>query len=172
MSKNKSNQNKQYQVFIQKNGGYIEISYEEFCRTQDTIFKDSFFISSHGVLMEVTQEFYQDYHKEKNRMEYLERLDAEFSIDYNFFDTDEFNGEELLIDHDEDVVEQVAKKMMIEKLHSVLPLLDEDEYQLINEHFFLGMSQVELGELYGVNQSNISRKIARILKKLKNFLET
>ena len=171
MSKNKRNQNKQYQVFIQKNGGYIEISYEEFCRTQDTIFKDSFFISSHGVLMEVTQEFYQDYHKEKNRMEYLERLDAEFSIDYNFFDTDEFNGEELLIDHDEDVVEQVAKKMMIEKLHRVLPLLDEDEYQLINEHFFLGMSQVELGELYGVNQSNISRKIARILKKLKNFLE-
>ena len=104
MSKKKRNQNKSYQVFIQKNGGYLEISYEEFCRTQDTIFKDSFFISSNGVLMEVSQEFYQDYHREKNRLQYLERLDAEFSIDYNFFDTDEFNGEELLIDYDEDVV--------------------------------------------------------------------
>ena len=171
MPRNKINQNKKYRVFIQKNGGYLEISYEEFCRTQDTIFKDSFFISSYGVLMEVTQEFYQDYYTEKNHLEYLDKLATENTISFNNLDTEEFNGEDTLIDYSEDVIEQVTTKLMIEKLHSVLPLLDEDEYQLINEHFFLGISQVELGEIYRVNQSNISRKIARILKKLKNFLE-
>ena len=171
MPRNKINQNKKYRVFIQKNGGYLEISYEEFCRTQDTIFKDSFFISSYGVLMEVTQEFYQDYYTEKNHLEYLDKLATENTISFNNLDTEEFNGEDTLIDYSEDVIEQVTTKLMIEKLHSVLPLLDEDEYQLINEHFFLGISQVELGEIYRVNQSNISRKIARILKKLKNFLK-
>ena len=171
MSKKKRNQNKSYQVFIQKNGGYLEISYEEFCRTQDTIFKDSFFISSNGVLMEVSQEFYQDYHREKNRLQYLERLDAEFSIDYNFFDTDEFNGEELLIDYDEDVVEQVTTKLMIEKLRTVLPLLTEDEKLLINQIFFEEKSERTLALEYGVSQVAIHKKKERILKKLKNFLE-
>lgn len=170
MSKNKRNQNKQYQVFIQKNGGYLEISYEEFCRTQDTIFKDSFFISSNGVLMEVTQEFYQDYHKEKNRLEYLERLDAEFSIDYNFFDTDEFNGEELLIDHDEDVAEQVAKKMMIEKLNSVLPLLTDDELDLIKAIYFEEMTERDYAEKMGIYRNAVHKKKVRILEKLKKLM--
>lgn len=168
--KNKK-QNKQYQVFIQKNGGYLEISYEEFCRTQDTIFKDSFFISSNGVLMEVTQEFYKEYNRDKRREKYMEERSIEKEVYYHSLDTDEFCGEEILVDPDEDVAEQVAHKMMIEKLRNALPLLDEDERKLIEEHFFMEISQVELSEIYGVNQSNISRKITRILKKLRNFLE-
>lgn len=168
--KNKK-QNKQYQVFILKNGGYLEISYEEFCRTQDTIFKDAFFICSHGVLMEVTQEFYKEYNRDKRHEKYMEERAVEKEVYYHSLDTDEFCGEEILVDPDEGVAEQVAHKMMIEKLHKVLPLLDEDERKLIEEHFFMEISQVELSEIYGVNQSNISRKITRILKKLRNFLE-
>lgn len=171
MSKKQRNQNKSYQVFIQKNGGYLEISYEEFCRTQDTIFKDSFFISSNGVLMEVSQEFYQDYHREKNRLQYLERLDAEFSIDYNFFDTDEFNGEELLIDYDEDVVEQVTTKLMIEKLREVLLLLSEEEQILIRKHYFEEIPETELAIEYGITQQGMSKRISKIREKLKNLME-
>ena len=171
MSKNKRNQNKQYQVFIQKNGGYLEISYEEFCRTQDTIFKDSFFISSYGVLMEVTQEFYQDYHREKNRLEYLERLDAENCISYHYLDTEEFCGEEILVDYDEDVVEQVTTKLMIEKLRQVLPMLSEEEQILIHKHYFEEIPETELAIEYGITQQGMSKRISKIREKLKNLME-
>ena len=60
---------------------------------------------------------------------------------------------------------------MRENLNRVLLLLPKDEEKLIREHFFEGISQVELGKMYGIDQSNISRKIKKILKKLKNFLE-
>ena len=167
----KQTQNKQYQVFILKNGAYVEISYEEFCRTQDTAFKDTFFISSCGVLMEVSQEFYKEYYRDRRRERYLDELAVEHIISYHSLDSEEFCGEDMLVDPNEDVAEIVTRKLMVEKLKSVLPLLTDDERKLIEEHFFMEISQVELSQIYGVNQSNISRKISRILKKLRKFLE-
>lgn len=167
----KQTQNKQYQVFILKNGSYVEISYEEFCRTQDTAFKDTFFISSCGVLMEVSQEFYKEYYRDRRRERYLDELAVEHIISYHSLDSEEFCGEDMLVDPNEDVAEIVTRKLMVEKLKSVLPLLTDDERKLIEEHFFMEISQVELSQIYGVNQSNISRKISRILKKLRKFLE-
>ena len=167
----KQTQSKQYQVFILKNGAYVEISYEEFCRTQDTAFKDTFFISSCGVLMEVSQEFYKEYYRDRRRERYLDELAVEHIISYHSLDSEEFCGEDMLVDPNEDVAEIVTRKLMVEKLKSVLPLLTDDERKLIEEHFFMEISQVELSQIYGVNQSNISRKISRILKKLRKFLE-
>lgn len=71
----------------------------------------------------------------------------------------------------EDIAEGVANTIMLDKLRNSLPLLSEDEQELINLHFFKNVSQVEISKKLGVNQSNISRRIAKILHKLKNLLE-
>ncbi len=52
-------------------------------------------------------------------------------------------------------------------LHSKIKTQED----ILEEHFIKGISQVELAGFYGVNQSSISRKISRIVKKLKKFLE-
>ena len=171
MSKNKRKQNKQYQVFIRKNGGYLEISYEEFCRTQDTTFKDTFFISSCGVLMEVSQKFYKEYFRDRRRQRYLDELEAANVISFNTLDTEELCGENTLIDHNEDVAEKVVRKMMIEKLMDVLPLLTDDEYELIQAIYFDEMSERDYAKKTGVYRNAIHKKKVRILEKLKNFLE-
>lgn len=168
--KNK-NQSKQYQVFILKNGAYVEISYDEFCRTQDTALKDAFFISSCGVLMEVSQEFYKDYYKERRRERYLEELDAEHIISYHSLDNEEFCGEDILIDPNEDVTEQVTRKLMIEKLRSVLSYLSDEERQLIEALFFKDYSEREWSRETGIPQRTICYRKNVILKKLKKFLE-
>lgn len=165
------NKNKQYQVFIRKNGEYLEISYEEFCRTQDTVFKDAFFICSHGVLMEVTQDFYRDYYRENRRVRYLEEQAADKVISYHSFDTDEFCGEDILIDPDENVAEQVVQKIMIDKLRSVLPLLTDDEKALIQAIYFEGMTERDYAEITGVYRNAVHKKKVRILEKLKKLLE-
>lgn len=160
-------------VFIKENGIYIEISNEEHERRKatDATYKGRKFIPLHGMLIEVDEAFYKEFYRQKDRDEYLTWRTKNRDVSYNDYDSEECSGEELLVDPDEDVATQVTDKLMLEKLRSVLPLLPEDEYKLIDEHFFKGISQVDLAELYGKNQSNISRKIARILEKLKNFLE-
>ena len=160
-------------VFIKENGNYIEITNEEheLRKETDDTYRKRKFLPLHGMLMEVDEEFYDDFYRQKDRDEYLTWRTKNKDVSYNDYDTEECSGEEMLVDPDEDVATQVTDKLMLEKLRFVLPLLPEDEYKLIHEHFFLGISQVELGELYGKNQSNISRKITRILEKLKNFLE-
>ena len=161
-------------VFIKENGEYIEITNEEHERRKatDEQYAQKLFIPMHGMLMEVDEDFYKEFYRQKDRDEYLTWRTKNKDVSYNEYDTDECSGEDMLIDPDEDVATQVADKLMLEKLRSVLPLLPENEYKLIHEHYFLGISQVELGELYGINQSNISRRIARILEKLKKFLES
>ena len=58
-----------------------------------------------------------------------------------------------------------------DKLRKAVDALPEDEKTLIVRHFYNGVPQTELAKKYGVNQSNISRRISKILAKLKIFLE-
>ena len=160
-------------VFRKENNIYIEITNEEHeaRKAMDKQYAKRWFVPMHGMLMEVEEAFYKDFYRQKERDDYLSWRAKNKDISYNDYDTEECSGEDMLVDPDDDVATQVTDKLMLEKLRSVLPLLPEDEYKLIHEHYFLGISQVELSALYGRNQSNISRKIARILEKLKNFLE-
>ena len=159
-------------VFIKENGEYIEISYKEFCEKQNTEFKDKFFISLHDMLMEVDEAYYIEFYREQRREKYLrERAIEKGDVYYNSLDTEDFCGEEILIDPDEDVAEQVMDKLMIEKLHSVLPLLSEDEYVLIHKHYFENIPETELAKFYGVSQQAISKRMLKIRAKLKNLIE-
>lgn len=162
-------------VFILENNEYVEITYEELCCREMTepCYADKLFPPLHGMLMEVTKDFYDVFYRDKRRQEYITaRSIANGDMSYDALDTDEFNGEDTLVNPDEDIAEQVAQKMMIEKLRRVLPLLSEDEQKLIIAHFYQGKSQTVLADEYGVNQSNISRKIGKILAKMKKLLET
>ena len=98
-------------------------------------------------------------------------LDAENCISYHYLDTEEFSGEEILVDYDQDVVEQVTTKLMIEKLRSVLPLLTDDEQALIQAIYFDEMSERDYAKKTGVYRNAIHKKKVRILEKSKKILE-
>ena len=133
---------------------------------------DKFFLPLHGMLMEVTEEAYKEYYRDKRRQKYIdERSKANGDVSYNALDTEEILGEDVFADTKTDVEAEVINKMTVAELRKALLLLSPDEKALIVEHFFDEKSQVELSKQYGVNQSNISRKINRIISKLKKFLE-
>lgn len=161
-------------VFILENGVYREISYNELKQLEqaDKSYMDKFFLPLHGMLMEVTEETYKEYYRDKRRQKYIdERSKAHGDFSYNSFDTDELLGEDILVDKRIDVEAQAISKMTVEQLRKAFLLLSPDEKALIIEHFFNEKSQVELSKQYGVNQSNISRKINRIISKLQKILE-
>ena len=161
-------------VFILEDGKYIEMPYEEFNRRkqEDESYCEKRFLSLHGMLMEVTKEEYLSYYKDKRRQRYIDERAKKFgTFSYDALTTDEFNGEDILADPNMDTEEEAMFRMMTEKMRKAFFSLTEEERGLIRKHFFENKSQVELSREYGVNQSNISRKIARILLKLKNFIE-
>ena len=161
-------------VYIIENGGYTELTYEEFRRREQIcpLYADKLFLPLYGRLMEVSQADYEDFYRMKRRQKYLDERSAD-NGDFSFdsLTTDEFNGEDILVDRQPDICETIVERIMTDKLRKAVCSLRKDEQKLITEHFYEGVSQTELAQKYGVNQSNISRKIGRILVKIKKLME-
>ena len=161
-------------VFILENGKYKEITYSELQELEqsDKSYAEKFFLPLYGMLMEVTAETYKAYYKDKRRQKYIdERSLLNGDVSYDALDTDETLGAEVFADTKTNVEAAVINKMTVAELRKAFLLLSPDEKKLLIEHFFDEKSQVELSKQYGVNQSSISRKINRIIAKLKKFLE-
>ena len=69
-------------VYIKEKGGYVELSYEDFCRHRqaDQSYMDKPFISVQGCLLEVVREQYADFYREKERWRYLQKLDTNYKL--------------------------------------------------------------------------------------------
>ena len=66
--------------------------------------------------------------------------------------------------------EDLEKQELIEKLQKALVELEETDYRIVYLLFYQGLSESECAKEFRVSQQMISKKKARILKKLKNFL--
>ena len=161
-------------VFILENGKFSEITYEELLlrEKQDSSYKDKLFLPMYGVLIEVSEKNYKEYYRIRRRQKYIDecsRENGEFS--YDSLDTEEMNGEEILVDRTIDVAEQAEKSIMTDKLRNILSLLSDEERRLINEIYFEEQTERDLAKKYHMSQVAIHKRKTKILEKLKKFLE-
>jgi len=158
-------------VFVLDGKTYLELSYAEFCQQRDT-YQSRRFISLHGMLMEVPEDEYKAFYKDKRRQKYLnERSRDNGDFSYDMLTTDEFNGEDILVDTVADTAGQAEKNVLLDKLRKAALQLPVDEQELIRLHFQQGFSQVDLAKILGINQSNVCRKISKIVEKLKFLIK-
>lgn len=161
--------------FIKTDNGYEEITYEELLRREeaDPSYKGRRFLPLHGMLMEVTPEQYRDFYKERRRQKYLyERSKENRDISIDMLTTEQFNGADILFSDEIDIEEQVAYKLLLDKLHNCLSLLTEEEQELIYALFFGEKTEREWSAETGIPQKTINDRKRRILSKLKKLLET
>ena len=121
-------------VFIIKDGGYQELTYEAYCALceSDSSYKDKRFIPLHGMLMEVTEDDFKEFYRNQRRQKYLEERsinNQDISID--MLPTQEFRDRDVLFDSDQDVAEKVLNNIFLDKLREVLPLLDAEDQKLL-----------------------------------------
>ena len=120
--------------FIKSKNEFEELTYEELLHRVDIdpTYAEKKFIPLHGMLMEVSLKDYKDFYTNRRRQKYLLELSAENEdISFDMLTTDEFSGEDILIDYDNDVSEQAIAKIILNKLNEVLPLLTDDEQFII-----------------------------------------
>ena len=161
-------------VYIIENGGYTELTYEEFRRREQIcpLYADKLFLPLYGSLMEVSKEDYEEYYRQRNRQIYIDRrASRNGDVSYNALTTDEFNGEDILIAEQPDVCDTVVESIMTDKLKEAILKLTDEEQLLIYRHYYADIPGTELAGIYGVSQQAISKRIAKIRVKLKNLLE-
>ena len=161
-------------VFILEDGKYIEMPYEEFNRRrqEDERCREKRFLSLHGMLMEVTEEEYVSYYKDKRRQRYIDERAKKFgTFSYDALTTDEFNGKDILSDPNSNVEAEVQARYFTEKLRTALSELTDDERILITLHYYKDISESELAKKYGISQQAISKRIKKIREKLKSIIE-
>ena len=161
-------------VFILENGKYKEITYSELQELEqsDKAYLEKFFLPLYGMLMEVTEETYKAYYKDKRRQKYIdERSLLNGDVSYDALDTDETLGAEGFADTKTDVEAAVINKMTVSELRKAFLLLSPDERELIKVLFIDGATERKAAEIYGISQVAIHKRKNRILAKLKDFLE-
>lgn len=158
-------------VFVLDGKTYLELSYAQFQQQKDT-YHGRRFIPLHGMLMEVSEDAYKAFYKDKRRQKYLNECsndNGDFS--YDMLTTDEFNGEDILVDTVADTAEQAEKSLLLDKLRCVLVELVEEERTLLLQYYSAEMSECELSGIYGISQQAVSKRIHKILAKVKNLMK-
>jgi RNA polymerase sigma factor (sigma-70 family) len=144
----------------------IEIPYAELqrCREQDEAFQNRRFIALHGMLLEVTEQEYQDFERQRRRERSHRQRWPVFA-----------EGSEALeqIAHDAalDFETQVLDQIMVEKLRNTLSALSTQDYELIEALYFCQKSGAEYGAEIGISKQAVSQRKHQILVKLKNLME-
>ena len=161
-------------VYIKESGGYVELSYTDFCRRRqaDQSYMDKLFIPVQGCLLEVVREQYTDFYRDKERWRYLKKLDTNHKLLSLEGVTDsEGNVIDFVIDETVDVAETVVRAVLVDRPKAALPLLSDSEQTLIREIFFEELSEREVGLRLGVTQSVVNKRKAKILAKLRKIME-
>lgn len=162
-------------VYILIDNNYKEISYEEFNQISGLdkhYFEKHHFVLVHGKLLEVFEKDWKELHRERNRIQYLQKLDKQNKIlSIDAFDSEDDNGTDYIADTSSDIAEQIADKMLIENMMKCLYLLPYNERLIIHELYFNGLSERKLADKQGIPKSSVNYQKLQILKKLKKFLE-
>ena len=161
-------------VYIKESGGYVELSYTDFCRRKqsDQSYMDKLFIPVQGCLLEVVWEQYADFYKDKERWRYLKKLDTNHSLlSLEGFTDSEGNVIDFVVDEAVDVAETVVHAVMVDRLKTALRLLSDSERVLVNAIFFEKLSEREVGLRLGVTQSVVNKRKSKILAKLRKIME-
>lgn len=160
-------------VFILENGNYKEITYSELQKLErsDKSYAEKFFLPLYGMLMEVTEENYKEYYKDKRRQKYIDERSLLYGdVSYDALDTNETLGVEIFADTKTDVEAEVINKMTVAELRKAFLLLSPDERELITAIYIQNLSEREYAKQKGIYHNAVHKRKLRILEKLKkNF---
>ncbi len=158
-------------VFVLEKGMYLELSYTEFRQKEDT-YRGRWFIPLHGMLMEVPEDEYKAFYKNKRREKYLrERSRDNDDFSYDMLTTDDFNGEDILVDTAADTQGQAERSILLEKLREGLGHLSPSDKQLIEALYVRQMTEREYASICGIYHNAVHKQKKRILANLKENLK-
>ena len=124
-----------------------------------------------AIVIESNETQYRQWCREENHKHYLKRFKKGYTvISYHAMQTDdECYGEELLPDDSVDVEATVEMIMALENLADAMTKLSAEEKWLIYEYFSHEKDQPGIAAMLGITQQAVSKRVARIIEKLRKI---
>lgn len=119
-----------------------------------------------GEKVYISDEIYKVYKQQKNREEYLRRLDFQF-IDYNFSDNHSLAD---LEDESMNVERIVETQILIEQLRKAIQSLTDEEREIIEKIYFEEQSLRSVASERNISHPALMKKRDKILKKLREII--
>lgn len=131
-----------------------------------------YYIRVPEALVEVTEDVYTAFWTMDRHAKTLEEKDTRNHVfSYDALDTDDMLGAELFPDQSASSMEdQVIAEMMAAKLRRCIALLPEEDQKLIQAIYYEGASEKDTGNLFGISQRAVSKRLHQILQKLQNLI--
>lgn len=140
-------------VYILIDNKYKEIPYEKFClisKEDRHYLKKHHFIMIHGNLLEISENDWKGLCKDRNRFQYLQKLDRQHqTLSIDAFDTEDNNGTDYIPDSSPDIAERITDKILIANMMECLSLLPSEERFIIHELYFNNLSERQLAKKLG-----------------------
>lgn len=162
-----------HKCFVFSAAGYEEITYSELCRrcNEDKSYESKQFIPLHGMLLEVAPEQYKEFYKEQRRQKYLVEQSIENKdISMDVWLTDNLNRADVLADNAMNTADIAERNILLEQLCEAIRNLTEEEQHLIHRYYYYEQSETELAKVYGISQQAVSKRLQKVLKKLRKSM--
>lgn len=139
-------------IFILENGKHKEITHQEFLKLKadKEAYGNRKFVGTQGMIFEAEEKLYRDFYAYKRRLLYIAETAEEENIEevsYDALTTAEFNGENIIVDAEQDFTEELELRIMSEKLHKCIDLLSPRERSLYKQFIFKDYQSVILQKL-------------------------
>jgi RNA polymerase sigma factor (sigma-70 family) len=121
--------------------------------------------------VEVSEDVYRAYHKEREAERYQKKLIHQFELSLERFQDDGVNVEFSITCFQPSIEDILIEQEQLRKLHIALDALTVEERLLIHELFFNGKSERILAGELGVPRMTLSDRKHRILRKMRKVIE-
>lgn len=160
-------------AFILEDGEYQEIATSKLIQNGRWLppYNERRFLRLHGYLMEVDHETYIEFRRQQRREKYLrEEAELHNQFSYNAADTDEYSGEELIVDILTNVENEVVHAYMVELVSTMVGQLPSRDYELIHAIFYEQVTENEYACRIGTSQSAVCQRKRAILNRFRRKL--
>ncbi len=76
-----------------------------------------------------------------------------------------------IVDESQNLLDEILKSAELENVRSAIKMLEPQQQWLVEQIYFRGRSQVNIARQLGIDESSLSKRKERLLKKLKKFLQ-
>ena len=120
-------------------------------------------------LVEVTNDIYTVYYQMRRRERYLEERDLKNGlIYYSSWDTENMNGEELLVDKSGSIEDVIFNDM---RYKAVVSFINENDKRDILKLSIFGKTETQIAAILGVSQPYVSKEKTKLILALKKYLD-
>ena len=162
--------------YIKDHSKYRKMTYSELKRMKaldPEAFSTRWFIPVGGALLEVGQQDYRDFYRDKERQDYLKALDEEYrAISYETLKEQTHREKEAISVKEVDVHKIVETGLLLEELRKALSRLNKDEAALIKALYFEDQTVKALANRQGISIDTVYKQRKRILQKLRKMIES